>query len=73
MLKAAFGKQLQKLREEREMTQDKLAEAVGVSESRIIRYWERGTFGPGFERLEYIAKSLNVRVKDLFDFPDSAL
>jgi transcriptional regulator with XRE-family HTH domain len=73
MLKAAFGKQLQKLREEREITQDKLAEAVGVSESRIIRYWERGTFGPEFERLENIAKALNIRVRDLFDFPDTSL
>jgi transcriptional regulator with XRE-family HTH domain len=47
------------------MTQEKLAEAVGVSTSTIQR-WEYADDAPEFDRLETLAKALNVKTEDFF-------
>jgi transcriptional regulator with XRE-family HTH domain len=44
-----------------------------VPDSGTIRRWEKGKEVPKFDRLEPLAKALGVRVKDLFDFPDSEI
>ena len=66
-LKEDFGKRLQTLRNESGITQEQLADDVGLTVESISNI-ERGIFGPKFENLEKIARSLNIPVKDLFDF-----
>ncbi len=66
-LKEDFGKRLQVLRIESDITQEKLADDVGLTVESISNI-ERGIFGPKFENLEKIARSLNIPVKELFDF-----
>ena len=66
-LKEDFGKRLQVLRIESDITQEKLADDVGLTVESISNI-ERGIFGPKFENLEKIARSLNIPVKELFEF-----
>ncbi|MCH7535862.1 MAG: helix-turn-helix transcriptional regulator [Bacteroidetes bacterium] len=66
-LKEDFGKRLQALRVKLDITQEKLADDVGLTVESISNI-ERGIFGPKFENLEKIARSLNIPVKELFDF-----
>jgi len=68
----AFGQQLKKIREQKGMTQEYLAEIIGISD-RQIRNYEGGVQGPTFGNLEKLAKVLGVRIRDLFDFSDSDL
>lgn len=56
---SSFSKRLRQLRQERDITQDFLAKAVGISKSSINMY-ERGEREPGFETLEAIADFFNV-------------
>jgi transcriptional regulator with XRE-family HTH domain len=51
------------------MTQEQLAEAIGVSMEFISRM-ERGHIGASFETIEKLAQVLNVKVEELFQFPD---
>ena len=53
------------------MTQEKLAELANIPDSGTIRRWEKGREVPKFDRLETLARALNVRVRDLFDFGDT--
>ena len=66
-LKNKFGKNLRKLRKEKDITQEALADKTGLSIESISNI-ERGIFGPKFDTLEKIAKALKVKVKELFDF-----
>lgn len=66
-LKINFGKRLQTLRQEADMTQEALADEIGVTVESISNI-ERGIFGPKFDNLEKIAEVLDVHVKELFDF-----
>ena len=68
-LKEDFGKRLRVLRVESDITQEKLADDVGLTVESISNI-ERGIFGPKFENLEKIARSLNIPVKELFEFED---
>lgn len=67
MLRVLFGRRIKQLRKLRKMTQEKLAEAAGVSTSTVQR-WEYAEDAPEFDRLEDIAKALEVEPKDLLDF-----
>jgi transcriptional regulator with XRE-family HTH domain len=67
-LKRQFGRRLSQLRNEKNMTQERLAEAAGVSVD-LINKIERGINAPSFTTIEKLAKSLNVPVKELFNFP----
>lgn len=66
-LKENFGKRLQELRVEADITQEMLADEVGVTIESISNI-ERGIHGPKFENLEKIAVALNIPVKELFEF-----
>lgn len=66
-LKNNFGKRVAELRDETGISQNVLAEKVGVTVETISNI-ERGVHGPRFDNLEKIAKALSVSVKDLFDF-----
>lgn len=66
-LKVQFGKRLQVLRSYAGITQEQLADKIGVTVESISNI-ERGVYGPKFQTLEKIAKVLKVRVKELFEF-----
>lgn len=66
-LKKQFGKRVQQLRQAKKITQEELAEKVGVSIESISNI-ERGIHGPSFDNLEKITIALQVPAKALFDF-----
>ncbi len=61
-----ISKRIKKLRAELGMTQEDLAEKVGVSRV-YIGYVEQGRNSPSLEILERIAKALRVKIGDLLD------
>ena len=67
-----FGKHLQKLREAKGFSQEKLAELVGVEYQTISRI-ETGMYFTSFDNLQKISKALGLEIKDLFDFPQNEL
>lgn len=66
-LEMQFGKRLKELRQAKSLTQEGLAEKVGVT-CQAISNIERGLTGPSFGTLAALARVLGVRTKDLFDF-----
>ncbi len=68
-IKNKFGKRLRKLRRNSDITQEELAEKIGVS-SNFISQLERGINAPSFEVLAKLAEVFQVPVRDLFDFPE---
>ncbi len=62
-----FGKQLKKLREAKGLSQEKLAELVGLEYQTISRI-ETGLYFTSFENLNKISQTLDISLKDLFDF-----
>lgn len=59
-----FGKNLKKLRKEREMTQETFAEFFSVSFQTVSK-WERGETYPDITMLPIIASFFNVSIDDL--------
>ncbi len=59
---------LPKLREERGLTQQQLAEKLYVTRQAISR-WETGETTPGIDMTKLIATTLNVPVTQLMDLP----
>lgn len=68
MLKVMFGKRLRQLRKKSGLSQEKLAEKMGMSVDQI-GHLERGN-ATTFDTLEKLAEKLDVEVKDLFDFSE---
>jgi len=66
-LKEDFGKRLQALRLEADMTQEVLANEIGLTVESISNI-ERGIHGPKFDNLEKLADILEVPVQELFEF-----
>ena len=62
-----LGKRIRYLRESISLTQQELAEKVGVESPSYISKIERGQTSPSYELLARIAESLGVHLKDLFD------
>jgi len=69
ILRNRFGKRLRQIRRQKDITQEQLAEAVGISPT-FLSNLERGINGPSFEILEKLSQVLHVPVRDLFDFPE---
>ena len=67
-----IGKNLQKLRKQRNMTQEALAEALGVARQTIAK-WETGESAPDLEMSGKLASVLNVSLDDLVNAPDDEL
>jgi transcriptional regulator with XRE-family HTH domain len=67
-LRKEFGQRLRTIRLERELSQERFAEFVGISVD-FLSLIERGRNAPSFETIEHMAKKLRVPVKVLFDFP----
>lgn len=66
-LRHQFANRLKELRQLRGMTQEELAKGAGLSLS-FVRTLEQAVHAPSFESLQALANSLDVKVKDLFDF-----
>lgn len=65
-----FPDKLRKLRKERNLTQEDLANSIFVSRTMITKY-ENGTVYPTKENIEKIALFFNVKISDLIDENDS--
>ncbi len=59
-----FGEKLQKLRKDRGLTQEELAEALYVSRTAISK-WESGRGYPSIDSLKEISKYFSVTIDDL--------
>lgn len=62
-----LGRKIQRIRKEKGLTQEKLAEKVGVS-TTWIGYIETGYKRPNLKMIYKIANALGVKVKDIFPF-----
>jgi len=68
-LRQQFAQRLKTLRRQRDMTQEDLAKATGLSVN-FVRAMEQGVNAPSFESLEVIAGALGVEVIKLFNFEE---
>lgn len=66
-VKKLLGQRIKEIRKKRQITQEKLAQMVGI-ELPNISYIETGRFYPSPETLRKIAKSLNVKIYELYRF-----
>lgn len=63
-----FGQRIRELRDEHNLTQENLAEMIGVEYQTINRI-ENGVYFTNYNNLEKMAKIFNVSVKELFNYP----
>ena len=63
----SFGKNLKRLRKEKGLSQEQLAYKADLSLSQIGRI-ERGEINPTICTIKVIAESLEIDVKELFEF-----
>jgi XRE family aerobic/anaerobic benzoate catabolism transcriptional regulator len=68
----AVGKRIEALRRKKGLTQEKLAEQVGLSMKHIGEI-ERGRVNPTLASLAGISKALEISLMDLFDFEHERL
>ena len=61
MVNINFAKRLRDLREEKNITQTKLGNEIGIDQ-RSISFYELGKYEPDLQTLIYIAKYFNVSV-----------
>ena len=65
----AFGKRLKQLRLEANLSQEDLAEFVGVA-TKTVSYWENAHNPVTLNRIPLIANALNIPIYKLFVFLD---
>ena len=63
----AFGNNLRKLRQVKNLSMEKLSYEVDVDISQIHRI-EKGKINPTLSTLSALAKALDISLKDLFDY-----
>ncbi len=66
-IKKLLGKRIQELRKSKKLTQEELAEKIGIGTPNIS-YFETGRFSPAVETIEKIAKALDVEIYELYMF-----
>ncbi len=62
-----FGSRIKELRKENRITQEKLAELIGVEQQQICRIEKGGCFTT-IETLQKMAFAFDVNIEDLFNF-----
>lgn len=62
-----FGRRIKELREARKLTQEQLAEKVGLDYQTISRI-ETGVYFTNYENLNGFANAFDLQIKDLFDY-----
>ncbi len=65
--KELLGARIKELRKAKKLSQEELAELVGIEPRHMSRI-EVGKSYPSLDRLERIAKALDVELRDFFDF-----
>lgn len=68
--KISFSQNLIRLRKERGLSQQELAKISGLSQ-RMIFYYENRATNPPIDKVEAIAKALNVNITDLIETKES--
>ena len=66
-IKKLLGRRIHELRKSKNLTQEELAEKIGIGTPNIS-YFETGRFSPAIETLEKIAKALDVEIYELYMF-----
>ncbi|MFD2743152.1 MULTISPECIES: helix-turn-helix domain-containing protein [Sphingobacterium] len=66
----ALGKHLSKLRADRKLSQEELANLIDIPISQVGRI-ERGEGNPTVTTLHLFAQAFNISIKDLFSFNDA--
>ena len=66
-MKKLFGKRIKALRQKKGLTQEKLAEILGIGERNLSKI-ECGVNFVSADTLEKLAIALDVSIKELFDF-----
>ena len=66
------GKNIQLIRKQMNMTQEALAEQIGVARQTIVK-WESGESAPDLEAAGKLAEALQVSLDDLVNAPDGEL
>jgi AbrB family looped-hinge helix DNA binding protein len=67
-----IGKNIQKLRKQKNLTQEALADLIGVARQTIAK-WETEESAPDLEMSGKLAAVLNVTLDDLVNAPDDEL
>lgn len=62
-----FGEKIKRLRRDKNLSQESLAEAINVDRS-YMGFIERGERNPSLDKIGKIAKALKITLKELFDF-----
>ncbi|HEY0089082.1 MAG TPA: helix-turn-helix transcriptional regulator [Candidatus Lokiarchaeia archaeon] len=70
-IKSSFGKNLFKIRKEKSLSQEKLSNLTGISQ-RMIAYYEKQAINPPLDKIEIIAKAINVNIADLIETKESS-
>ena len=71
MNQTAIGSYIAKKRREKNLTQEQLAEKLGVS-NKTISKWENGKCMPDYSIIEQLCKELSVMLSELMDGEDAA-
>ena len=71
MNQTAIGNYIAKKRREKNLTQEQLAEQLGVS-NKTISKWENGKCMPDYSIIEQLCKELSVTLSELMDGEDAA-
>ncbi len=66
-VKVLLGKRIRELRKAKKLTQEDLAEKVGIRTPNIS-YFETGKFSPAIETLPKLADALGVEIYELYMF-----
>ena len=66
-VKVLLGRRIRELRKAKNLTQEDLAEKVGIGTPNIS-YFETGKFSPAVETLQKIAEALEVEIYELYMF-----
>lgn len=64
--KEKFGNYIRRIREEKQMSREELAEALYVTVDAVCK-WETGKRYPDFDRVTDLADTLGVTVQDIFE------
>lgn len=62
-----ISNRIQELRSARELTQQELADAVGVTRATVVAL-EKGAYNPSLELAFRVSRFFNVGIEDLFKF-----
>ena len=66
-IKVLLGKKIKEIRKAKNITQEKLSEAIGIEPASLSNI-ENGKYYPTADNLEKILKTLDIKPYELFDF-----